>query len=117
MLAELSAQDLADALTSVRNSLAQTPLFGVIDLYLTSIYSRGTIINDTAPETYSLRELIRRYSTCVTPDALELLDKIPIFCHALPICNAVARRSANGEPFVLIYSGLLSVAKYRLSLA
>jgi hypothetical protein len=117
MLTELSAQDLADALTSVRNSLAQTPLFRVIDLYLTSIYSRGTIINDSASETQSLRELIRRYSTCVTPDTLELLDKIPIFCHALPICNAVARRSAGGDPFVLIYSGLLSVAKYRLSLA
>jgi hypothetical protein len=117
MLNELGSAELSDALTCVRHSLAQMPVVETIDAYLTSIPVDGVIVRDTGAPTKFLRDVITIYPECLTPDAIERLRTIPLFCHDQPICNAVARRSRGGGPFVLIYSGLLAVAGYRQSLA
>jgi len=117
MLTELGPRELSDALTCVRHSFALSPLVMTVDACLASIHSDGAIIRDSDPPTRFVRDVIAVYSECLTPDALERLQAIPVFCHDAPLCNAVARRSSSGDPFVLFYSGLLAVAKYRQSLA
>jgi hypothetical protein len=116
-LTELGPSELSDALTSVRHSLVRSALVATVDTCLASIHSNGVIVHDGSRPTTFVREVIAAYSECLTPDALERLRATPVFCHDLPLCNAVARRSSSGRPFILFYSGLLSVAKYRQSVA
>jgi hypothetical protein len=58
--------------------------------------------------------MLGTYAEYMTDEAVALSSQTAIFCADQPICNAVASLSRDGLPYVLVYSGLLDVALYRL---
>jgi hypothetical protein len=118
MLKTLQTTDIIEALLSVKNAVASTVLTDSIVRCLNSIQTTGKVLRSDDTETIELREIIANYSEHVLVEsAFELYKKTPIFCHDEPVCNAIARQTLEGVPFVIIYSGLLNVCTYRLCLS
>lgn len=116
MISEIAVDDVIRHVERLAQSDgASALLHGHIEL-LSSLAVGGSVLRDADPQTIDVRSKLSSYSFCLTEEAKEALRSTPIFCANYDGFLAYSSIHA-GEPYILISTGVLHAASYRLSLA
>jgi hypothetical protein len=110
MITELSARQILEDVESLGDM--DNAAFAVAPLHAITLLNG--IVRDSDSETTLLRQSLSRYSFCLEIDARRLLQEIPIFACSVPQFLAYASKR-QGEPYVVIFTGVLDAALYHLS--
>lgn len=117
-LTQLKTSDLIEALQSVERAFDGALPGQSAERARKEIQTSSGVVTSEDPATVELHAIFANYSRHILTDAAYAqLRRTNIFCLDQPICNAQARKTQEGTPFALIYTGLLSVATFRLGLA
>ena len=116
MLETLSTSELSNALRDVKSALASTYLSAAMERHLAEVSATGTVLRSDTPETLQLRQFVLEYSGFLTQAAIGFFSETALFRHRLPCCNALARETQDGIPYVLICEGLIQITGYRQAL-
>jgi hypothetical protein len=113
----LSVDEAARALEGLAAALGPTSISDSLERCSSSLKARTIPIRSDDEPSKAVRRLLEVFSEYMTEDAIKLTSGTAIFCIDQPICNAFASRTRIGIPYVLIYSGLVNVALYRLCIS
>jgi hypothetical protein len=116
-LDSLSVDEAARALEGLAAALGPTSISDSLERCSSSLKARTIPIRSDDEPSKAVRRLLEVFSEYMTEDAIKLTSGTAVFCIDQPICNAFASRTRTGIPYVLIYSGLVNVALYRLCIS
>ena len=116
-LTHLENEELIDAVSALGRSTASSVLACSTQRTLTQVTEAGWTLRLDDPQTRNLRQISSGYCAQVLAEAaFDVLNRIPLFYCDQPICNAVARRCADGSPYILMFSGMIDILTFRYGL-